>query len=262
MVDIKFPSMDLKGKTAIVTGAGQGLGFWIALGLAHAGADIVISEINPETGESAAEQIKNLGKRSLFIKTDVAKPDSIQSMVDRVIQEWGHIDILVNSAGVSTSRNKAKAEDMTPEEFDRVSSINLRGVYFCSQAAGKIMMKQKQGKIINIVSAAGFLVRPGVYNSVYATTKGGSIMLTKGLALEWAPYNINVNAVAPGFFPTPMSSRRLNDPKSQQSIMESTPMKRVGQPEDIMGPVIFLASDAANFITGVCLFVDGGRTAT
>lgn len=257
MVDIKFPSMDVKGKIAIITGSGQGLGRWMALGLAHAGADIVVSEINPDTGKSTAEEVKSMGRRSLFIETDVARVDSIQAMVDRVVREWGGIDILVNNAGVNIRK---KVEEVTPEEFDRVAAINLRGAYFCAQAAGKVMIQQRQGKIINIASAAGLLVRPGIPNSVYATTKAGIIMLTKALAAEWSPYNINVNALAPGYFATPLTAPRLKDPQSLQSIMDSTPLKRVGQAEDIIGPLVFLASDAAAFITGVCLSVDGGRT--
>lgn len=257
MVDIKFPSMDVKGKIAIITGSGQGLGRWMALGLAHAGADIVVSEINPDTGKSTAEEVKSMGRRSLFIETDVARVDSIQAMVDRVVREWGGIDILVNNAGVNIRK---KVEEVTPEEFDRVAAINLRGAYFCAQAAGKVMIQQRQGKIINIASAAGLLVRRGIPNSVYATTKAGIIMLTKALAAEWSPYNINVNALAPGYFATPLTAPRLKDPQSLQSIMDSTPLKRVGQAEDIIGPLVFLASDAAAFITGVCLSVDGGRT--
>lgn len=257
MVDIKFPSMDVKGKIAIITGSGQGLGRWMALGLAHAGADIVVSEINPDTGKSTAEEVKSMGRRSLFIETDVARVDSIQAMVDRVVREWGGIDILVNNAGVNIRK---KVEEVTPEEFDRVAAINLRGAYFCAQAAGKVMIQQRQGKIINIASAAGLLVRPGIPNSVYATTKAGIIMFTKALAAEWSPYNINVNALAPGYFATPLTAPRLKDPQSRQSIMDSTPLKRVGQAEDIIGPLVFLASDAAAFITGVCLSVDGGRT--
>jgi len=257
MEEIKFPRMDVQGKIAIVTGSGQGLGRWMALGLAHAGADIVVSEINPQTGISTAEEVERMGKRSLFIETDVARVDSIQAMVDRVVEKWGGIDILVNNAGVNIRK---KVEEVTPEDFDRVASINLRGAYFCAQAAGRVMIRQRQGKIINIASAAGLLVRPGIPNSVYAATKAGIIMLTKALAAEWSPYNINVNALAPGYFATPLTAPRLQDPQILQSIMDSTPLKRVGQAGDIIGPLIFLTSDAAAFITGVCLSVDGGRT--
>jgi NAD(P)-dependent dehydrogenase (short-subunit alcohol dehydrogenase family) len=255
--EIRYPSMDLGGKVAIVTGAGQGLGLWIALGLAHAGADLVIAEVNPRTGKAAAEEIQKMGRKSLFVEADVRRADSIQAMADRVVQEWGRIDILVNNAGVNVRK---KAEEVSPEEFDAVSAVNLRGVYFCAQAVGKVMIQQRQGRIINIASAAGFLVRAGIPNSLYSVTKAGIIMMTKALAAEWSSYNINVNAVAPGYFATPLTAPRLQDPKAWESIMESTPLKRVGKAEDIIGPVVFLASDAAAFITGACLFVDGGRT--
>jgi NAD(P)-dependent dehydrogenase (short-subunit alcohol dehydrogenase family) len=255
--EIRYPSMNLEGKVAVVTGAGQGLGLWMALGLAHAGADLVIAEINSQMGKAAAGEIQKMGKRARFIKTDVRRLESIHAMVDRVVREWGKIDILVNNAGVNVRK---KAEEVAPEDFDAVSKVNLRGVYFCAQAAGRVMIRQRQGKIINIASAAGFLVRAGIPNSVYSVTKAGIIMMTKALAAEWSPYNINVNAVAPGYFATPLSAPRLKDPKARQAIMDSTPLKRVGKAEDIIGPVVFLASDSAAFITGACLFVDGGRT--
>jgi NAD(P)-dependent dehydrogenase (short-subunit alcohol dehydrogenase family) len=255
--EIVFPSMDVKEKIAIVTGAGQGLGRWMALGLAHAGADIVIAEVNPQTGKSTADEVQKMGRRTLYIETDVARVDSIQAMVARVMKEWGRIDILVNNAGINVRK---KAEEVTPEEFDRVAAVNLRGAYFCAQAVGKVMIQQREGKIINIASAAGFLVRAGIPNSVYSTMKAGIIMMTKAMAAEWSPYNVRVNALAPGYFATPLAVPRLKDPKAVQSVMDSTPLKRIGQAEDIIGPVVFLASDAAAFITGACLFVDGGRT--
>jgi gluconate 5-dehydrogenase len=257
MTEIRFPSMGLAGKVAVVTGAGQGLGLWMALGLAHAGADVAVAELNPRTGESAAEAIKNMGRRSLFLETDVRRVESLQAMVERVVKEWGRIDILVNNAGINIRK---RVEEMAPQDFDEVAAVNLRGAYFCAQAVGKVMIRQKQGKIISIASAAGLLVRAGIPNSVYAITKAGIIMMTKAMAAEWSPYNINVNAVAPGYFATPLAAPRLRDPQALQSILDSTPLKRVGYAEDIIGPVVFLASDAAGFITGACLSVDGGRT--
>ncbi len=257
MVEIKFPTLDLQGRIAMVTGSGRGIGRWIALGLAHAGADVVVSEMNPETGKGTVGDVQGMGRKAMYVETDVSRVDSIRAMVERVVKEWGRIDILVNNAGTTVIR---KAEEATPEEFDRVAAVNLRGVYFCSQAVGKVMIQQRRGRIINIASAAAFLVRPGVANSIYASTKAGVLMLTKALAAEWAQYNINVNAIAPGYFATPLVAPRLKDPKIWQTILDSTPLRRVGQAEDIVGPAIFLASDAASFMTGACLNVDGGRT--
>jgi 2-dehydro-3-deoxy-D-gluconate 5-dehydrogenase len=257
MVDIQFPAMDLKGKIAVVTGSGRGLGRWMALGLAHAGADIVVGEMNLETGAATARDIESMGRRSLLIETDVTRVESIEAMAEAAVREWGRIDILINNAGWNARR---KAEEATPGEFDGVVAVNLRGVYFCCQAVGKVMIRQRGGKIINIASAAAFLVRPGIPNSIYASTKAGVLMLTKALAAEWAPYNINVNAIAPGYFATPLVAPRLKDPGALQTILDSTPLGRVGQAEDIVGPAVFLASDAARYITGACLNVDGGRT--
>ncbi len=257
MTDIKFPSMGLSGKAAVVTGAGQGLGLWMALGLAHAGADVAIAEINPETGRLAAEEVKKLGRRSFFQECDVRRVDSTQAMIDAVVRAWGRIDILVNNAGVNIRK---KVVDAEPADFDAVVAVNLRGAYFCAQAAGKVMIGQKQGKIINVASAGGILVRAGVPNSVYALTKAGVIMMTKSMAEEWSRYNINVNAVAPGYFETPLVAPRMKDPKIRQAILDSTPMNRLGGAEDIIGPIVFLASEAAGFITGACLCIDGGRT--
>ncbi len=257
MSEIKFPSVDLTGKIAVVTGAGRGLGFWISQGLAHAGADIAIAEIIPDTGKAAVSTIQKMGRRSLFIETDVSRPEMVEVMVEKVVKEGGRIDILVNNAGVTVRK---KVEEVTPQDFDYIVGVNLRGVYFCSQAVGKVMIGQKYGKIVNLASAAGFLVRSGIPNSVYATTKAGVIMMTKAMAAEWSPYNINVNAVAPGYFATPLTAPRLKDPEAMKAVMDSTPLKKVGVAEDIIGPVTFLASDAAGFITGACLPIDGGRT--
>jgi gluconate 5-dehydrogenase len=257
MGEIKFPSMELTGKVAVVTGAGQGLGLWMALGLAHAGADVAVAELNPETGPRAAEEVKKLGRRSLYQHCDVRDVDSTRAMIDRVVGEWGRVDILVNNAGINIRK---KVEEAEPKDFDEVVSVNLRGAYFCAQTAGKTMIRQKYGKIINLASAGGILVRAGVPNSVYALSKAGVIMMTKSMAAECSHYNVNVNAVAPGYFETPLVAPRMKDPKVRQAILDSTPMNRLGQAEDIIGPVVFLASDAAGFITGACLCIDGGRT--
>jgi 2-deoxy-D-gluconate 3-dehydrogenase len=253
----KFPRYDLNGKVAVVTGSGQGLGKWIALGLAEAGADILVADLVLKNARQTSEEIKNLGRKSVFMEMDVGDIDSVIKMMDMVTNELGSLDILVNNAGVNVHK---KALDITQEDFDLIIRVNSKGVYFCCQAAARFMIAARKGKIINIASALAFLVRAGIPNSVYAMTKAGIVMLTKALAEEWAQYNINVNAVAPGYFITPLVVDRLKDPEAYKSIIDSTPLKRVGGPEDIIGTVVFLASDASNFITGQTICLDGGRT--
>jgi len=253
----KFPRYDLKGKVAVVTGSGQGLGKWIALGLAEAGADILVADIVPRSAKQTSEEIKKMGRKAIFIEMNVGNIDAVAKMMNMARGELGSLDILVNNAGVNVHK---KALDITPEDFDFIVTVNSKGIYFCCQAAARVMIPEGKGKIINIASAAAFLVRAGIPNSVYAMTKAGIVMLTKALAEEWAQYNINVNAVAPGYFATPLVADRLKDPEVYKSIMESTPLKKVGGPEDIMGTVVFLASEASNYITGQTICLDGGRT--
>ena len=253
----QFPRYDLKGKTAVVTGSGQGLGKWIALGLAEAGADIVVAELVARNGQEVAEEIRGLGRRSIFVETDVGDLGSIQHMMERAQNELRNIDILVNNAGINVHK---KALDILPEDFDRIVKVNSRGVYFCCQVAARHMVSERRGKIINIASATAFLVRAGIPNSVYAMTKAGIVMLTKALAEEWAEYNIHVNAIAPGYFATPLAADRLKDPEIGRNIIEFTPLRRIGRPEDIMGTAVFLASEASDFITGQTICLDGGRT--
>lgn len=252
-----FPSYDLKDKVAVVTGSGQGLGKWIALGLAEGGANVLVADLVAENASQTAQEIKKMGRKSVFVEVDVGDPEAVVRMMEMARSELGSLDILVNNAGINIHK---KALDITPEDFDRIIRVNSKGVYFCSQAAARLMIPQKRGKIINIASAAAFLVRAGIPNSVYAMTKAGIVMLTKALAEEWAQYDINVNAVAPGYFATPLVADRLKDPEASRSILESTPLKRIGGPEDIMGAVVFLASEASDFITGQTICVDGGRT--
>lgn len=253
----EFPRYDLKNKVAVVTGSGQGLGKWIALGLAEAGADILVADLVEENAKQTAREIGEMGRRSISMALDVGDINAVAKMMDAAQSELGSLDILVNNAGVNVHK---KALDITPQDFDLIVSVNSKGVYFCCQAAARLMILKKKGKIINIASAAAFLIRAGIPNSVYAMTKAGIVMLTKALAEEWAQYNINVNAVAPGYFATPLVADRLKDPEAFMSIIESTPLKRVGGPEDIMGTIVFLASEASNFITGQTICLDGGRT--
>jgi 2-deoxy-D-gluconate 3-dehydrogenase len=248
---------DLSGKGAVVTGSGQGLGKWIAMGLAEAGADILVADLNPVTAEETRKEIEQTGRKALSMEVDVADVEGVGKMMERARDELGGLDILVNNAGVNVHK---KALDITLEDFHFIVRVNLQGVFFCCQAAARIMIPAKKGKIINIVSPTAFLVRPGVPLSVYAMTKAGIVMLTKALTEEWAQYNININAIGPGYLDTPMVRKRLADPGIFKSIMDSTPLKKIGGEEDIVGTAVFFASDASNFITGQTLCIDGGRT--
>jgi len=257
METIDYPQMTLEGKFALVTGAAQGLGKWISLGLAHAGANVAVAARNFKGVEQTAREIEEMGRKALPVEADVAKIDSIREMVQKTIANFGRIDCLVNNAGVNVHKSVL---EVSPEEFDFVSSVNFRGVYFASQIVAKEMIPRGGGKIINIASAAGLLLRPGIPNSVYAGTKAGIIMFTKAFAEELAEYNIHVNAVAPGYLATPLAKDRLSDPEIRANILSFTPLKKIGEARDVIGPVVFLASDASNFITGQTIFVDGGRT--
>ena len=257
MEELNYPDMTLEGKVALVTGAAQGLGKWISLGLAHAGASVAVADINLEGAEQTAGKIEETGQRAFPVKVDIARIESIEEMVEKTLETFGRIDCLVNNAGVNVHKPFL---EITPEEFDFVSNVNFRGVYFVSQIISKEMIPNGGGKIINIASSAGFLLRPGIPNSVYSGTKAGIIMFTKAFAEELAPYRIYVNAIAPGYFATPLVKDRTGDPKVLENILSFTPLKKVGEGGDIVGPVVFLASGASNFITGQTIFVDGGRS--
>ena len=247
---------DLKEKIAIVTGGNRGIGFAVASGLAKAGAAVVIANRNADAGQKAAEVIRHKGFRATAIPTDVSSKSSVQSLVDAVLQEFSRIDILVNSAGVI---DRGPVEDFSEKQYDYIMDINLKGLFFCCQLVGKQMIKQGRGKIINISSNVSEVIQAG--RVVYAASKAGVSHLTRGLALEWAGHHINVNAIGPGPTITELNRKYFEDnPADLQERIDSIPMARVGEPQDLVGAAIFLASEASNYVTGQTLLVDGGST--
>ena len=250
---------DLSGKTAIITGGGRGLGAQIARGLAEAGANIVLCSRKVEACEEVAEGLKKeYGVQTLALKCNISIPEEIQHVVNETLNRFDTIDILVNNSGASWG---APALDMPIEAWNKVIHTNLTGTFLMSQAVGKIMVKQKRGKIINIASVAGLGgTHPDMMDTVgYNASKGAVITLTKDLAVKWGKYNIHVNAIAPGFFPTKMSKVLIERGKDALEYM--TPLGRLGNDEDLKGVALFLASDASNYITGETLVVDGGKHA-
>lgn len=252
-----YPRYDLKGRVAVVTGAGQGLGKWIALALAEAGADVLVNALHSETAERTCAEIREMGRRAIALAADVSDVEATKAMMATAEADLGGLDILVNNAGINVHK---PALDFTPADFDRIVDVNAKGVFFCSQAAAARMIPKRAGKIINVASSVAFLVRAGIPNAVYAMTKAGVVMLTKALAEEWSRFNIHVNAVAPGYFLTPLVEDRFKDRQMYNTIVASTPLGRAGNPEDIMGAVVFLASAASSYITGQTICIDGGRT--
>ncbi len=248
---------DLTGKVAIVTGGGGGLGRPIAVGLAKCGADVVVDDFDPSHLEAVVKDIKALGRKVLAVSADVTSASAMKDMVDQVMKEFGKIDILVNVAGTNA---KIAAEEMPSEEFEKVVRFNLLGTFLACQAVGRVMIEQKRGKIINMSSVRG-VVAPPIGGTAYATSKGGVNALTRTLAAEWAKYNINVNALAPALVMTDMTREFLSKPEIYAKMTAEIPLPRLGVPEDLLGPIILLASDESDFMTGQIIYVDGGLSA-
>jgi len=249
------PDFNLTGKVAMVTGAGRGLGAEIALALAAYGADIIVADRTLAETERTAEAVKALGRRAFPAEANLLNVAEIQSMVARAAGEFGRIDILVNNAGVNITQS---AIDVTEQAWDTVLDVNLKAVFFCSQAVGRLMIERKGGKIINVSSQTGTVAIPK--RAAYCSSKGGVNQLTKLLALEWAPHGINVNAVAPTFLETPLTKPMFEDKEFRSYVLGNIPLGRIGKPSDVTGAVVFLASPAADLVTGHVLHVDGGWT--
>ena len=249
---------DLSGRVALITGGSIGLGRQIAQAFAEMGANLVLCARNRERCEQAAAQLRPLGVRALALACDVTNPEQVQSVVDATLADFGRIDILVNNAGVSWG---APFENMTLPDWHKVIETNLTGTFLFSQSAGKVMIAQRQGKIINMASVAGLGgAPPELLNAAaYHASKGAVITLTRDLACKWAEHNIQVNALAPGWFPTHMSDRVIAH--RREMLLQSIPQKRFGGDDDLKGAAVFLASDASAYVTGHVLVVDGGQTA-
>ncbi len=252
MIDI----FDLKGKVAIVTGGAGGIGRALALGLADAGADVVVTSRSLGHLEEAVKEIKAKGKKALAISTDVTQVKSVEDMVARALKEFPRIDILVNTAGIAIRK---PAEAFPIDEWQQVMDINTRGTFICCQAVGREMIKQRSGKIVNMSSVRGRYGLPVDY-AAYCPSKGAVDALTRTLACEWAKYNVLVNAVAPTVVETALTKPALADPSYAQRMKARIPLGRWAMPEDIVGPTIFLASKASDFVTGQIVYVDGGVT--
>jgi len=248
---------NLKGKTAIVTGASKGIGKGLAYALASAGANLVLVGRDEGLLKEGAYQIEKLGIKVIFVKTDVIKEKEILFAVEKSLEEFSKIDILINCAGVMI---RGSIEDITENDWDILFAINLKGTFLFSKAVGKTMINQKKGKIINISSLSSIVGGENI--AAYASSKGGIGQLTKAMAVGWAKYNINVNAIGPGFFQTNMTKDLYDDLEVKEKILNRIPMKRWGDPmKDLSGVVIFLSSSASDYITGQTIFVDGGYLA-
>lgn len=245
----------LEGKVALVTGAAKGIGRACALALAEAGADLILGLKDVSSGQEIVEAIKETGNDVLPVQMNISKMHEISEAVRSGISHFRHIDILVNNAGIGAPNH---AENVTEKDFDETVDVNLKGTFFTAQAVGREMIKQRFGRIINISSQAGFVALET--ESIYCMTKAAIAHLTKCLALEWAKYNITVNAVAPTFIETPGTVKWLGDEQFRESVIKRIPLGRVGNPEDVAGPVVFLASEEASLITGATLMIDGGWT--
>jgi NAD(P)-dependent dehydrogenase (short-subunit alcohol dehydrogenase family) len=245
--------MKLEKKVAIVTGGGQGIGRAVCLSLAREGSDVMVTDIVSQTAKGVSEEIQAMGRHSLSFEMDVSNGNQVKEMVKTALAAFGRIDVLVNVAGIFI---KSPIEEVSEQDWDRVITVNLKGTFLCSQAVGKEMIKKGGGTIVNFASVAGHT--PQIYSGAYSPSKAGVILLTKIMAVEWAKYNIRVNAVSPGPITTPMTDSVYNTEKLRKGRAKAIPLNRFGNPEEVAKAVVFLASDDASYITGHALAIDGG----
>jgi NAD(P)-dependent dehydrogenase (short-subunit alcohol dehydrogenase family) len=250
---MRFPSFRLEDKIALVTGGGSGIGKTLALGFAHAGADVAVAGRRLQRLEETVREIRKLGREGLAVRTDVTKSEDVQRMVERVLERFGRIDILLNAAGINA---RFPAEEVPEEVWDGVLETNLKGTFLCCQAVGRVMIEGGGGRIINIGSLTSQIGIGTI--APYSASKGGVLQLTRALAAEWARYGIRVNCIGPGYFRTEMTQALFEDKRWVRKAMDRIPMKRFGEVEDLIGVAIFLASDASDYVTGQIIYVDGG----
>ena len=244
---------DLSGKTAVVTGAASGIGRTIAIGLAQAGANVALCDLNGAALPGVAADIERAGRRALVAPGDVTDEGFLERLMGRTRDEFGSVDIAVTAAGINV---RGAAIDFTAADYRRVLEVNLVAVFLTARAAARVMMGGGGGSIITISSIMGHVASANV--PAYTSSKGGVSQVTRSLALEWAAHNIRVNALCPGYVRTPFIEPLLHDPERLAFLLDRTPMKRLAEPEELVGPAVFLASDASSYVTGTSLFVDGG----
>jgi NAD(P)-dependent dehydrogenase (short-subunit alcohol dehydrogenase family) len=253
----EVPDFRLDGRVALVTGAARGLGRAIALALAHAGADVALGLRDARDADDLEAAVTGLGRRAMRVQMDILDLPQVGQAVDQVVERFGRIDVLVNNAGLGPEN---PAEAVTEADYDLTFDVNVKGLFFASQAVGRVMIAQGSGRIVNLSSQAGFVALPG--EAVYCASKAAVAHLTRCLAVEWGRHGINVNAVAPTFIRTPGTEAALADPVFAADVLERIAgLHRVGEPVDVAGAVVFLSSPAASLITGTTLMVDGGWTA-
>ena len=249
---------ELTGQTALITGAGRGIGLATARRLAAAGADVIIAEFDAENGRKAAAEIERMGRKSLFIEVDVRRSESVERMAAAALKAFPQIDILVCNAGIAQA---VPAEDCSDEDWLNMMAVNLNGVFWCCRAIGRHMLERGSGAIVNTASMSGMVSNTPQPQAHYNAAKAGVILLTKSLAGEWADRGVRVNCVSPGYIGTDMTAEGMANTDWYPTWLAMTPQKRVGAPEDVAAAIYYLASPAANYTTGSNLVVDGGYTA-